>query len=73
MLLGNECIFKLCDFGTCGTLKDSISSTHLGSMRYLPVRNYFLLLLFIYLNNLIKSLNVSEMFVHIVHYLICGH
>jgi serine/threonine protein kinase len=37
MLVANEAIFKLCDFGICGTLKDSVSSTHLGSMRYLPV------------------------------------
>jgi len=36
MLVGREAIFKLCDFGICGTLKDSVSSTHLGSMRYLP-------------------------------------
>ncbi|CAF4063765.1 unnamed protein product [Adineta steineri] len=36
MLVANNVIFKLCDFGICGTLKDSISSTHLGSMRYLP-------------------------------------
>jgi serine/threonine protein kinase len=41
MLVGRESIFKLCDFGICGTLKDSVSSTHLGSMRYLPVR-YFI-------------------------------
>ena len=38
MLVGYEVLFKLCDFGICGTLKDSVSSTHLGSMRYLPVR-----------------------------------
>jgi serine/threonine protein kinase len=42
MLVGRECIFKLCDFGICGTLKDSVSSTHLGSMRYLPVRHILL-------------------------------
>jgi hypothetical protein len=48
MLIGKEIKFKLCDFGICGTLNDSVSSTHLGSMRYLPVRlnivylNYFI-------------------------------
>ncbi len=40
MLVGRESIFKLCDFGICGTLKDSVSSTHLGSMRYLPVGHF---------------------------------
>jgi serine/threonine protein kinase len=37
MLVARQAIFKLCDFGICGILKDSVSSTHLGSMRYLPV------------------------------------
>ncbi|CAF3988029.1 unnamed protein product [Rotaria sp. Silwood2] len=36
MLITRPAIFKLCDFGICGTLKDSISSTYLGSLRYLP-------------------------------------
>ncbi len=47
MLVGEKSIFKLCDFGICGTLKDSVSSTHLGSMRYLPVWHFYL---FIYRN-----------------------
>ncbi|CAF4126196.1 unnamed protein product [Rotaria sp. Silwood2] len=38
MLVARPAIFKLCDFGICGTLKDSVSLTHLGSLRYLPVR-----------------------------------
>ena len=37
--MSRQLIYKLCDFGICGTLKDSLSSTHLGSMRYLPVRS----------------------------------
>ncbi|CAF1342505.1 unnamed protein product [Rotaria magnacalcarata] len=36
ILVGRQSIFKLCDFGICGTLKDSLSSTHRGSLRYLP-------------------------------------
>ncbi|CAF1539208.1 unnamed protein product [Rotaria sordida] len=36
MLVARPLIFKLCDFGICGILKDSVSSTHLGSLRYLP-------------------------------------
>ncbi|CAF2669529.1 unnamed protein product [Rotaria sp. Silwood2] len=36
MLVARPAIFKLCDFGICGTLKDSVSLTHLGSLRYLP-------------------------------------
>ncbi|UJR34849.1 hypothetical protein I4U23_027630 [Adineta vaga] len=36
ILISSKSIFKLCDFGICGILKDSISSTHLGSIRYLP-------------------------------------
>ncbi|CAF1059778.1 unnamed protein product [Rotaria sp. Silwood1] len=36
MLISRPIIFKLCDFGICGILKDSVSSTHLGSLRYLP-------------------------------------
>ncbi|CAF1137151.1 unnamed protein product [Adineta ricciae] len=36
ILISSKSIFKLCDFGICGVLNDSISSTHLGSIRYLP-------------------------------------
>lgn len=41
ILVERKVIFKLCDFGICGTLKDSLSSSHRGSLRYLPVRIYF--------------------------------
>jgi len=74
MLVGYEVLFKLCDFGICGTLKDSVSSTHLGSMRYLPVRiKQFNWLSILFVVFCLKSLNVLEMFVHMELGLICGH
>ena len=49
MLVARPVIFKLCDFGICGILQDSITSSHLGSMRYLPVRaNFAFCMLFFY-------------------------
>jgi len=37
ILVNRQAIFKLCDFGICGILTDSLWATHKGSMRYLPV------------------------------------
>ncbi|CAF4643558.1 unnamed protein product, partial [Didymodactylos carnosus] len=36
ILVNKLSIYKLCDFGISGLLKDSVASTNFGSMKYLP-------------------------------------
>ena len=71
ILVGKDLIFKLCDFGICGILKDSLSSTHLGSMRYLPVK-YFHFFFISFFIHFIQSLNELEVLLPMEHDLICG-